>query len=354
MLGNGRSVEGALADTVRFCTSADGTQLGYLTFGNGRPLLIVPAWWMSPDADRRRIIGRDFWSHLPPGHRVFTYDLRGIGASSREVADVSIERQVEDLGAVAEQFRSSSFDLLCYQDGIAAGATFAARHPERVRRIVLYNPCAYVPAIIGRRHIAVWGGLIEADWGLASRCFAQLLYPKGPIEAQEASTKAIRETQTPEVAGMYLEYVNSFDVRDTIKRLEVPTLVISREGPGKTPLVPRATVQDVAREIRGCQFVSYDVAAAVCPYFDHRTYLPAVREFLGEDAPTTQPHPTLTAREIEVIKLVARGRTNGQIAEELVISRNTADRHVSNILAKVAAANRAEAVLYAARTGLLD
>jgi DNA-binding NarL/FixJ family response regulator len=153
---------------------------------------------------------------------------------------------------------------------------------------------------------------------------------------------------------MYLEYVNSFDVRDTIKRLEVPTLVISREGPGKTPLVPRATVQDVAREIRGCQFVSYDVAAAVCPYFDHRTYLPAVREFLGEDAPTTQPHPTLTAREIEVIKLVARGRTNGQIAEELVISRNTADRHVSNILAKVAAANRAEAVLYAARTGLLD
>jgi DNA-binding CsgD family transcriptional regulator len=60
-------------------------------------------------------------------------------------------------------------------------------------------------------------------------------------------------------------------------------------------------------------------------------------------------HPTLSAREIEVLRLVAQGKTNGEIAEMLVISKNTVDRHVSSVLAKTGSANRAEAVLYAAR-----
>jgi DNA-binding CsgD family transcriptional regulator len=64
-------------------------------------------------------------------------------------------------------------------------------------------------------------------------------------------------------------------------------------------------------------------------------------------------HPTLSAREIEVLRLVAQGRTNSEIAGLLVISKNTADRHVSNILAKTGSANRAEAVLYAARHSLV-
>ncbi|MBK9343600.1 MAG: AAA family ATPase [Dehalococcoidia bacterium] len=58
----------------------------------------------------------------------------------------------------------------------------------------------------------------------------------------------------------------------------------------------------------------------------------------------------LTAREIEVLGLVARGMTNQQIADELVISLHTAIRHVANILGKTGAANRTEAAHLAART----
>jgi DNA-binding NarL/FixJ family response regulator len=61
----------------------------------------------------------------------------------------------------------------------------------------------------------------------------------------------------------------------------------------------------------------------------------------------------LSAREVEVLRLVAQGKTNAQIADLLVISRNTADRHVSNILSKTGSANRAEATLYAARNSLV-
>ena len=61
----------------------------------------------------------------------------------------------------------------------------------------------------------------------------------------------------------------------------------------------------------------------------------------------------LSAREVEVLRLVASGKSNQQIADELVISQNTVIRHVSNIYAKIGAANRAEATAYAAKRGLI-
>ena len=70
-----------------------------------------------------------------------------------------------------------------------------------------------------------------------------------------------------------------------------------------------------------------------------------------ETKPTEDP---LTEREVEVIKLVAKGRTNQEIAEELVISERTVGAHVSNILSKLHLANRTQAALFALRTGLSD
>jgi len=61
----------------------------------------------------------------------------------------------------------------------------------------------------------------------------------------------------------------------------------------------------------------------------------------------------LTKREIEVLRLIAGGRSNQEIADELVISINTVLRHVSNIFDKTGVANRAEAAAYATRQGLV-
>jgi DNA-binding NarL/FixJ family response regulator len=55
---------------------------------------------------------------------------------------------------------------------------------------------------------------------------------------------------------------------------------------------------------------------------------------------------------VEVLRLIAAGRSNPQMADELVISLNTVQRHVSNILAKTGLSNRAEAASYATRHGL--
>ncbi|MBN1484173.1 MAG: response regulator transcription factor [Chloroflexia bacterium] len=79
------------------------------------------------------------------------------------------------------------------------------------------------------------------------------------------------------------------------------------------------------------------------------------RKLLQELAAPSQQPPTpdpLTSREVEVLRLVARGWSNQDVAAELVISEATVRTHVSNILGKLHLASRTQATLYALREGL--
>jgi DNA-binding NarL/FixJ family response regulator len=75
-----------------------------------------------------------------------------------------------------------------------------------------------------------------------------------------------------------------------------------------------------------------------------------VREFLDSGA----PGDPLTARELEVVKLIAEGYRSRAIADELVISEKTVERHRSNILEKLGMRDRVELTRYAIRRGLIE
>ena len=77
-----------------------------------------------------------------------------------------------------------------------------------------------------------------------------------------------------------------------------------------------------------------------------------VLDELSGASKSPEPVDPLTPREVEVLRLVAQGRENRDIAEELVISEATVRTHVSNIMSKLHLANRTQAALYALREGL--
>jgi DNA-binding NarL/FixJ family response regulator len=79
-----------------------------------------------------------------------------------------------------------------------------------------------------------------------------------------------------------------------------------------------------------------------------RDYLDGAR--LGE-APPEDP---LTARELEVVKLIAEGHTSEEIAAELVLSKKTVERHRANVLGKLGMRNRVDLTRYAIRRGLVE
>jgi two-component system, NarL family, response regulator LiaR len=77
-----------------------------------------------------------------------------------------------------------------------------------------------------------------------------------------------------------------------------------------------------------------------------------MQEFAHEDGPS--PAQALTEREMEVLRLIARGRANKEIARELGVAEKTAKTHVSNILQKLNLADRTQAALYAVREKLVE
>ena len=88
------------------------------------------------------------------------------------------------------------------------------------------------------------------------------------------------------------------------------------------------------------------------PTFRQLGARPAADEVAGLLAPASLP-AGLTAREVEVLRLVASGRSNAQIAADLVLSEKTVARHLSNIFGKLGVGSRTAATAYAFEHGLV-
>jgi DNA-binding NarL/FixJ family response regulator len=110
---------------------------------------------------------------------------------------------------------------------------------------------------------------------------------------------------------------------------------------------------DVAREltskIPGARLVTVE-GGSLAPFLeDVGAITGAIDEFLGEGGDSPDG---LTPREVQVLRLIAAGRSNREIAEDLTLSERTVARHVTNIYTKVGVHSKAEATAYAFRHDL--
>ncbi|UPK76168.1 response regulator transcription factor [Nocardioidaceae bacterium SCSIO 66511] len=113
-------------------------------------------------------------------------------------------------------------------------------------------------------------------------------------------------------------------------------------------LLKDASIDEVADAVRlvadGQSLINPAMAAKLLEEF----------KLMAQPRPEEPPGPRLTGRELEVLKEVARGLNNRQIASALFISENTVKNHIRNILEKLQLHSRVEAVMYAVRQKLLD
>lgn len=108
-------------------------------------------------------------------------------------------------------------------------------------------------------------------------------------------------------------------------------------------LLKDSSPQDLLRAIRSV----YRGESSLHPAIARRLVLQ-----FSQPVVDSSPENPLTQREVEVLKLVAEGLSNQNIADELVVSERTVGKHVGNILEKLHLANRTQAALYALREGL--
>jgi pimeloyl-ACP methyl ester carboxylesterase len=125
--------------TVRFIRDADGARVAYAIVGEG-PLILCPAWWVSHvERDWEHPGFRHFFARLAEGFRVVRYDRPGSGLSDRDVAPRTQVSEVQLLGALADALGDSQFSMFAVSCGGPAALTYAAAHPDRIRRLCLYG-----------------------------------------------------------------------------------------------------------------------------------------------------------------------------------------------------------------------
>lgn len=331
--------------------------IAYATVGSGYPLVVCQGWISHLELDWATEHSHRFWEALGEHHLVVRFDRRGTGLSDRKVEDYSLEAQVGDLAAVISALRLPKIALLGFSAGGPITLAYAHQNPNVVSHLILYGTYARGKYVAISDLAQALVHLIDADWGgLGSLAQADIYIPGASTEARKAFAEYQRQCADKEAALAQSAAFARFDMKHLLKEIHTPALVMHKRGDRP---VPFELGRRLARDLPNSRFMPLEGDIHLLTLGSAHTVINAILEFLaggtvGEPAPTraTPAVGIITRREKDVLRLVAAGKSNRQIAEELSISINTADRHVSNILTKISASNRAEAASFAVRSGI--
>ena len=206
--------------------------------------------------------------------------------------------------------------------------------------------------------------LIDRDWDTfaESAAHAWLGWPDG--ESGRLAADWFRSATTPDVAREVLRVMSAVDVAADARRVRVPVLVLHRRD---ASVIPLAMSEELAAALPNGRLHILDGSSAGLFFERPDTAVRQIARFVtdGANEPDSDAglagsgrfiSPVgarpLTRRELEVIRLVAQGGTNADIATALGVSVHTVERHLVSIYRKIDARGRADATAYAVRRGL--
>ena len=349
------------APPVQYVTTSDGYSIAYGMAGEGMPLVRVPSMYGHFSLQwNRGILDHEFRA-LSENFRTVLFDCRGQGSSTRELSEkTSLEDYVRDLELLVDRLGLGRFVLSAQSAMGKIAVRYAVEHPDRVIALILNH--------YGDLHRGTRTGLLQlakSDWELQLQSSARLgwswLDPQIVIPVLRDSIS--QEDFLQEYLVMSAE---SGD--EMLTRLQVPVLVTATREPSR-PVGGEPEAKRIAAIIPGARLVLFDdVYGGFSP--DERGVVPAIAaiqsllaELPAEAQPAVAKPPMpqvvatpgspsievsgLSPRQREVLGLIAQGKTNREIAEALVLSERTVQRHIADLYLKIDVRNRAEAVGFA-------
>ena len=355
-----------MEQTIRFCTAVDGVRIAYATSGSGPPLVKAANYLTHLEHDWNGPVWRHWLDELSRHHTLVRYDERGCGLSDWDVADYSIDAWVHDIEAVVDALGLERFPLLGISQGASVSIAYAVKHPEKVTHLILFG--GYARGRFNRNltdeemlQAETMINVIRVGWGKENPAFRQLfstmLMPDGTQAQHDWLNELARLSSSPENTAVMERAFYQIDVTDLAPQVTTPTLVLHprldasipyEEGRLLAALIPQARF--VLLESRNHILVENEPAWT--------RFLAEVRAFLGiigpgsDDANSHQSFPELTARELEVLRLLAGGASNEAIAAQLVIAPKTVRNYVTRIYSKLDVDSRARAIVLAREAGL--
>lgn len=281
---------GELRQEIQFCTTADGVRLAYATLGSG-PTLIKAANWLSHlDLDRHSPIWRHWLAELSRGRRLVRYDERGTGLSDWSVERLDLEAWIADLEAIVAATTDDPFDLLGISQGAAVAIGYAVRHPERVRRMLLYGGYArgwaqrpdQGDATERRRALVTTTRL---GWSQENPAFRQVwtsqFIPEASAEEMRSFNELQRASTSAENAARFLEAFGEIQIEPLLPQVRIPTLVLHTR---RDAAVPFDEGRRLAAGIPGARFAALDSGNHILPCSDPAwpRLLDAIERFLAE------------------------------------------------------------------------
>lgn len=247
---------------VKYCRTPDGVRLAYATIGSG-PVLVKTANWMNHlQFDWSTQPFQHLYTELARDFQLLRYDARGNGLSDWDVADLSLDKWVNDIETVVDAAGLDRFSLLGISQGCAISVAFAVRHPERVSRLVLYGGFArgnYRRAKdeLELQQSKALATLIRTGWGSDSpvyrQLFSSLFMPGATPEQLQKFAERQRKTTSAECAYRYFETTRSLDITELLPMVKAPTLVMHK----RDDLVqPFEAGRELAAGIPGARFIA--------------------------------------------------------------------------------------------------
>ena len=268
---------------IQYARRPDGVRTAYAVMGSG-PVLVVPPgketsldWLLGDTPAQER-----FWARLAEHRTVVNYDRHGCGLSDRSRTDFTSQDDMLDLDAVLEALANPIADFLGMSWGGNPVLAYAARHPDRVRRLVLYGTGAEGRAGPGEKfeaRQAALAALRRTDRELYTKAMASIDFPSGADqETFQSLARVLFESTSPEM-GELLSDVN-FDNQSVLGQITAPTLVIHRRG---DQVCLFEWGQYMARRIHNARFLPLDGDAHPPWVDDAESILRPTIEFLTEE-----------------------------------------------------------------------